>query len=109
MSVSWPENPLNAPLPSFGIMPLGKRLAKWTTKPISPKKEEVEVMIEESAQEKQKQEIREQINALQALADQLPESKDEAIAQLDALEKKIRVMQEERNRSETEDDTYIGS
>ena len=66
-------------------------------------------MIEESAQEKQKQEIREQINALQALADQLPESKDEAIAQLDALEKKIRVMQEERNRSETEDDTYIGS
>ena len=66
-------------------------------------------MIEESAQEKQKQEIRKQINALQALVDQLPESKDEAIAQLDALEKKIRVMQEERNRSETEDDTYIGS
>ena len=66
-------------------------------------------MIEESAQEKQKQEIREQINVLQALADQLPESKDEAIAQLDALEKKIRVMQEERNLSETEDDTYIGS
>lgn len=66
-------------------------------------------MAEESAIEMQKREIREQLNALQALADRLPESKEEAIARIETLEKKIRIMQEERSPSESKDETYIGS
>lgn len=66
-------------------------------------------MVEESTMEIIKREIREQINVLQALVDQLPESKDEALAQLDALEKKIRVMQEEKSPLEAEDEPYIGT
>jgi len=66
-------------------------------------------MTGKSVTEMQKEEIREQINALQALADRLPESKDETIAQLDELEKKIRIMPEERKSPKAADDTYIGS
>lgn len=68
-------------------------------------------MEEESAKERQKKEIREQINALQALADQLPETKDEAIALLDELNKQIRVMQKEEKEplQGREDESYIGS
>lgn len=67
------------------------------------------VIVEESTIEIIKREIREQINVLHALVDQLPESKDEALAQLDALEKKIRVMQEEQSPLEPEDEPYIGT
>ena len=66
-------------------------------------------MVEESTRESIKGEIREQINVLRRLVDRLPESKDEALAQLDAMLKKIRVMPEERKPTEAEDEPYIGS
>jgi hypothetical protein len=66
-------------------------------------------MVEESTRESIKGEIREQINVLRRLVDRLPESKDEALVQLDAMLKKIRVMPEERKPTEAEDEPYIGS
>lgn len=67
-------------------------------------------MGEKSAiEERNRQEIREHINALQGLADRLPESKSEALAHLEELEKKIRVMPDAESRPEPEDETCIGT
>lgn len=67
-------------------------------------------MSEKTAiEEKQIEEIREHISALQALVDRLPESKGEALAHLEELEKKIRVMQEGESPPEPEGETCIGT
>jgi hypothetical protein len=69
-----------------------------------------EVMREKSAiEEKQIQEIREHINAMQTLVDLLPESRGEALAHLDEMVKKIRVMQEGESPPEPETEMCIGT
>jgi hypothetical protein len=67
-------------------------------------------MSEKTAiEEKQIEEIREHITVLQTLVDRLPESRGAALAHLEELEKKIRVMQEGGIPPEPEAETCIGT
>lgn len=67
-------------------------------------------MREKSAlEEKQIQEIREHVTALQTLAERLPDSRDEALAHLAELEKKIRVMSKGEGPPESQTETFIGT
>lgn len=71
-----------------------------------------QIMEVDNAIEVTKKEIRQQMNTLQALVDELPESKDRALAQIDAMKEKVRVMEaisEGKNPREGEEEPYIGT